>query len=118
MGKDPKIWSNPEQFIPERFDVEINSEKTNPFGYIPFSAGSRNCIGQWKLSELRSTELIHLIIGQKFAMLEMKSTISKVLRHYHLSVLENYEPIDVLELIIKSKNGIMLKIKNREIESS
>ena len=51
-------------------------------------------------------------------MLEMKSTISKVLRHYHLSVLENYEPIDVLELIIKSKNGIMLKIKNREIESS
>ncbi|CAO1297746.1 unnamed protein product [Diamesa tonsa] len=99
MGKDPKIWSKPEQFIPERFDVEVSSEKSNPFGYVPFSAGSRNCI------------------GQKFAMLEMKSTISKVLRHYHLSVQENHEPIDVLELIIKSNNGIMLKIKDRERES-
>lgn len=49
-------------------------------------------------------------------MLEMKSTISKVLRHYQLSVQENYEPIDVLELIIKSKNGVMLKIKDREGE--
>ena len=99
MGRDPNIWSNPEEFIPERFDIEISAEKTNPFGYIPFSAGSRNCI------------------GQKFAMLEMKSTISKVLRHYHLSVQDNYKPIDVLELIIKSKNGIMLKIRDREGES-
>lgn len=46
MGRDPKIWSNPEQFIPERFDVETSSEKSNPFSYIPFSAGSRNCIGK------------------------------------------------------------------------
>ncbi|CAO1368310.1 unnamed protein product [Diamesa serratosioi] len=95
MGRDPNIWENPEQFIPERFDVEMSAEKTNPFGYIPFSAGSRNCI------------------GQKFAMLEMKSTISKVLRHYQLKVQDNYAPIDVLELIIKSKNGIMLEIKDR-----
>ena len=56
---------------------------------------------------------MHLITGQKFAMLEMKSTISKVLRHYQLSVKANYEPIDVLEIIIKSKNGIMLEIKDR-----
>lgn len=64
-------------------------------------------------NQLMIAELTNSISGQKFAMLEMKSTISKVLRHYQLSVQENYEPIDVLELIIKSKNGVMLKIKDR-----
>lgn len=40
-ARDPNIWSDPHKFIPERFDVEKNNEKTNPFSYIPFSAGFR-----------------------------------------------------------------------------
>jgi len=95
MGRDPEIWGDPENFRPERFDAETTAEKTNPFGYIPFSAGSRGCI------------------GQKFAMLEMKSTISKVLRHYVLSIVDDFEPLDSLELVIKSKNGVMVKISKR-----
>ena len=59
-------------------------------------SGSRNCI------------------GQKFAMLEMKSTISKILRHYHVSLSDGFEPQDALELVIKSMNGVMIKIEKRE----
>lgn len=39
MARDPKIWANPLKFIPERYEVETTAEKTNPYSYIPFSAG-------------------------------------------------------------------------------
>lgn len=56
-------------------------------------------------------------IGQKFAMLELKSTISKVLRNYELiSAGENFELIMVNEVILKSKNGVNLILKDRVYE--
>ncbi|XKL62373.1 hypothetical protein PGB90_002206 [Kerria lacca] len=43
MQRDEKYFSNPDQFIPERFE---NIENINSFTYLPFSAGIRNCIGR------------------------------------------------------------------------
>lgn len=34
------LYSEPEKFNPHRFDTETSYEKFNPFGYVPFSAGS------------------------------------------------------------------------------
>lgn len=94
MFRDPKVFENPEEFRPERFALDSTMENTNPYAYIPFSAGSRNCI------------------GQKFAMLEMKSTISKILRNFEL-LPEGEDPIPLMELILRSKNGIQLGLKPR-----
>lgn len=44
LHRDGNIYPNPEEFIPERFLDEDNKTKFL-FGYLPFSAGSRNCIG-------------------------------------------------------------------------
>lgn len=43
MGRNSVIFPDPMKFDPSRFSVEIDAEKRNPYAYIPFSAGPRNC---------------------------------------------------------------------------
>lgn len=53
-------------------------------------------------------------IGQKFAMYEMKSTLSKILRYYEFSVDKSYEgPVLVAELILKPENGVFVNLRRR-----
>jgi cytochrome P450 family 4 len=46
MHHNPDVFPNPEKFDPERF-VDGYELRKNPYEYIPFSAGPRNCIGKW-----------------------------------------------------------------------
>lgn len=91
---DPTYFKNPTMFHPERFSAENISEKLNPYAYAPFSAGSRNCI------------------GQKFAMLSAKSSITKILQNFELLPMGE-EPDIVFDIVARSLNGIQMGLKHR-----
>ncbi|NWX29333.1 CP3AD protein, partial [Notiomystis cincta] len=63
LHHNPEYWPNPEEFRPERFSKE-NKESIDPYTYLPFGAGPRNCI------------------GMRFALLTLKVAMASLLQHF------------------------------------
>jgi cytochrome P450 len=46
MQRDPRIWPDADTFVPERWIGNYKGVAADRKAFMPFSAGSRNCIGQ------------------------------------------------------------------------
>lgn len=96
LQRDPKLYKDPNRFWPERFLEEEDARSTHAFAHIPFSAGPRNCI------------------GQRFATLELKCTITRLLRQFNLLPAVGFVPSLVPQIVLTSVNGLKVRLRQRQ----
>ncbi|XP_075973964.1 cytochrome P450 9e2-like isoform X1 [Anticarsia gemmatalis] len=95
--RDPQYFPNPDKFDPERFS-EQNKHKINPFAYMPFGVGPRNCI------------------GSRFALCEVKVMIYQILQHLEVSPCERTcipAELTTGSITVQLKGGHWLRFKAR-----
>ncbi|ESO91583.1 hypothetical protein LOTGIDRAFT_122078 [Lottia gigantea] len=89
------VYDNPSKFDPERFRSSVLDGK-DPYAFVPFAAGPRNCI------------------GQNFAMNEIKTVISKIVHRFHIEYDKDRIPELLPELVSRAKYGLYLKFTPRQ----
>ena len=96
LHRDPEVWDNPLEFNPENFSPEAQ-EKRNPYSFLPFGSGPRHCI------------------GMRFALLEIKIALLKVMQQFKFE--RAPETVAKLEhgttVLMLPKHKIYLKIRAR-----
>nr|GMD03816.1 cytochrome P450 82C4-like [Ipomoea batatas] len=63
LHRDPKIWSDPEKFLPERFmrTLEGEAAQNRQYQFVPFGLGRRSCPGM-----LYATQITHVAVARLF----------------------------------------------------
>ncbi|NWI67289.1 C340 protein, partial [Todus mexicanus] len=96
LHRDPGYWPEPDEFRPERFSKE-NKESIDPYIFLPFGAGPRNCI------------------GMRFALLIVKMAVVSLLQNFTFRTCKDTPIPLVLDSkgFMKPKQPIVLKMVPR-----
>ena len=95
LHHDPDAWEDPEKFDPERFRGPAK-DTHHAFQFLPFGAGPRNCI------------------GRRFAMMEIKVALVKILMKYKFV----RSPETQVPLIVHAggtltaRDGVMVRVES------
>uniref|UniRef100_A0A8C8UEQ4 Cytochrome P450 3A n=1 Tax=Peromyscus maniculatus bairdii TaxID=230844 RepID=A0A8C8UEQ4_PERMB len=84
LHHDPQYWSEPEEFRPKRFSKE-NKGNINPYVYLPFGIGPRNCL------------------GMRFTLMIMKLALTKVLQNF------SFQPCKETQIPMKLDRQLLLQ---------
>lgn len=97
LQRDSTFWPEPEEFHPERFSKE-NKDSINPYIYLPFGTGPRNCI------------------GMRFALMNMKLAVVRVLQNFSFKPCKETQiPLELqAQGLIQPQKPIVLKAELRD----
>jgi len=99
LHRNPKYWTDPLKFQPERFDSKI-SPPIVPGSYFPFSGGPRNCIGMY------------------FAKIEATVALSMIINRYSVEVPPGVSEEQLMkcaqQVTLRPTNGVKLIFKRRK----
>nr|XP_018900252.1 PREDICTED: cytochrome P450 4g1-like isoform X3 [Bemisia tabaci]XP_018900253.1 PREDICTED: cytochrome P450 4g1-like isoform X3 [Bemisia tabaci] len=92
---DMELWPEPNKFYPDNFTAEKMANR-HKYAFLPFSGGARGCI------------------GNKFAMITMKTTLSIFIQQFRVSTTKKLEDIEVyMDLVLRCKGDWNMKLERR-----
>lgn len=92
---DSSIYPDPEKFDPERFSP-LAKQSRNPYSFLPFGHGPHNCI------------------GMRFAKMQIRLVLARMLRKYRLQVAPDTKiPPDIKAKATLGSPEINLRIVSR-----
>lgn len=95
IHRDERYFEKPHQFIPERFSAE-QRDKLHSYSFLPFSAGTRVCI------------------GKKFAQYSMKVMLAQLVRNFRIESIEKPGKLKaVMDVILRPQKGVHVRLTER-----
>ena len=90
--RDPRYWSDPEFFLPERWSDEVAAAVRPKFAFFPFGGGTRVCI------------------GEHFAMMEGVLVLATIAQRWRLHLVpgQNIEPWP--RITLRPRHSIRFKV--------
>lgn len=93
--QDSSIYTETEQFDPQRFGPERAEDKSKPFSHVPFGGGVRECL------------------GKEFAKLEMKLFAALLVREYEWELVPGQNLDMVMIPTPHPRDGLQVKFHRR-----
>lgn len=93
--RDPQQWPAPDRFDPDRFLVTRGQRTVEPYAYVPFGGGPRNCIGA--------------VYGQ----VEAKVVLARLLQRVELTLAD--VPVhEHMGATLEPRPGVMMRVQKRD----
>ncbi len=93
--RHPDYWTEPDRFVPERFDPAVTKDRPN-YAYFPFGGGARTCL------------------GDKFAMLETQMVLATVSQRLRMRLVPGHRVEAGFVATLRPKYGLQMTFQRRQ----
>jgi cytochrome P450 len=96
VHRDPRWYSEPEQFLPERWEGDL-LKKLPRFAYFPFGFGPRQCI------------------GNAFAQMEAALVLATLAQRFRFTPLTGQQVVPMASITLRPRHGLHVRVEKREM---